>query len=133
MDAKIFVIITGAILVIAILVSLVMMRRNPNRFTYDTAHGTRPRASEGEGNTSQVAFKGRFTMLAAGVGAVFAAIFAKLWSMQMVSCEAVRLPMTLPAALKGVATREPRTRTGVVTTETAPRTEWIGPLSPSRI
>ena len=87
MDAKIFVIITGAILVIAILVSLVMMRRNPNRFTYDTAHGTRPRASEGEGNTSQVAFKGRFTMLAAGVGAVFAAIFAKLWSMQMVSSD----------------------------------------------
>lgn len=87
MDAKIFVIITGAILVIAILVSLVMMRRNPNRFTYDTAHGTRPRASEGEGNTSQVAFKGRFTMLTAGVGAVFAAIFAKLWSMQMVSSD----------------------------------------------
>ena len=85
MDAKILVIITGAILVIAILVSLAMMRRNPNRFTYDTAHGTRPRASEGEGNTSQVAFKGRFTMLTAGVGAVFAAIFAKLWSMQMVS------------------------------------------------
>ena len=87
MDAKILVIITGAILVIAILVSLVMMRRNPNRFTYDTAHGTRPRASEGEGNTSQVAFKGRFTMLAAGVGAVFAAIFAKLWSMQMGSSD----------------------------------------------
>lgn len=87
MDAKLIVIVAGAILVVAIVVALILMRRNPNRFIFDTVDGTRPRATEGEGNTPQLAFKTRFTLLTAGVGAVFAAIFAKLWSMQMVSSD----------------------------------------------
>lgn len=87
MDAQIVVVIAGVILVLAIVASIVVLRRGGGKFTFDTKNGTRPRATEGEGNTPGVAFKGRFTMLTAAVGAVFAAITAKLWSMQMVSSD----------------------------------------------
>ncbi len=87
MDAKLIVIVAGLILVAAIIAALIMLHNNPDRFTFDTVDGTRPRATEGEGNTPQVAFKSRFTWLTVGVGAVFAAIFTKLWSMQMVSSD----------------------------------------------
>lgn len=87
MDAQFIVIIAGAILVVAIVGSLVFLHSHNGRFTFDTKTGTRPRASEGEGNTASVASNGRFKLLTAGVGAVFAAIIAKLWSMQMVSAD----------------------------------------------
>ncbi len=87
MDAQLIVIIAGAILVAAIIGSLVFLHGYNGKFTFDTKNGTRPRASEGEGNTSSTSSNGRFKMLAAGVGVVFAAIVAKLWSMQMVSSD----------------------------------------------
>ncbi|MDO5032537.1 penicillin-binding protein 2 [Corynebacterium sp.] len=87
MDAQLIVIIAGVILVAAIIGSLVFLRGYSGRFTFDTAQGTRPRAAQGEGNTQGVALKGRFKLLTLGVGAVFAAITAKLWSMQMVSSD----------------------------------------------
>ncbi|WP_066832222.1 penicillin-binding protein 2 [Collinsella ihumii] len=87
MDAQIVVIIAGIILFVVIIASLLYLRSAGGKFTYDTQHGTRPRATEGEGNTQGTAFKGRFTMLAAGAGAIFTAIIAKLWSMQMVSSD----------------------------------------------
>ena len=87
MDAQLVVIIAGAILAAAIVGSLIFLRGYSGKFTFDTQHGTQPRASEGEGSTPGVAFKGRFTWLTLGVGAVFAAITAKLWSMQMVSSD----------------------------------------------
>ena len=87
MNAQLIVIIAGLILVAAIIGSLLFLRGYSGRFTFDTKNGTRPRASEGEGSTPQVAFKGRFTMLTAGVAAIFAVIAGKLWSMQMVSSD----------------------------------------------
>ena len=87
MDAQLIVIIAGLILVAAIIGSLFFLRGYSGRFTFDTAQGTRPRAAQGEGNTQGVALKGRFKLLTLGVGAVFAAITAKLWSMQMVSSD----------------------------------------------
>ena len=87
MSAQLVVIIAGAILVAAIIGSLLFLRGYSGKFTYDTKTGTRPRAKEGEGSTPGVATKGRFQLLAVGVGAVFAAIAAKLWSMQMVSSD----------------------------------------------
>lgn len=87
MDAQLIVIIAGLILVAAIIGSLLFLRGYSGRFTFDTAQGTRPRAAQGEGNTQGVALKGRFKLLTLGVGAVFAAITAKLWSMQMVSSD----------------------------------------------
>lgn len=87
MDAQIVVVIAGVILVFVIIASLVVLRTNGGRFTFDTQNGTRPRATEGEGSTPGVTFKGRFTMLAIGAGSIFAAIIARLWSMQMVSSD----------------------------------------------
>ncbi len=87
MSSQLTVIIAGIVLVVAIVVALVIMRRGDSRFTYDTQHGTAPRATEGEGNTAATAFKGRFSILTAGVGAMFAALAVKLWGMQMVSSD----------------------------------------------
>jgi len=74
MSSQMTVIIAGIVLVVAIVVALVIMRRGDSRFTYDTQHGTAPRATEGEGNTAATAFKGRFSILTTGVGAMFAAL-----------------------------------------------------------
>ncbi len=87
MSSQMTVIIAGIVLVVAIVVALVIMRRGDSRFTYDTQHGTAPRATEGEGNTASTAFKGRFSILTTGVGAMFAALAVKLWGMQMVSSD----------------------------------------------
>ena len=87
MSSQMTVVIAGIVLVVAIVVALVIMRRGDSRFTYDTQHGTAPRATEGEGNTAATAFKGRFSILTTGVGAMFAALAVKLWGMQMVSSD----------------------------------------------
>lgn len=87
MNAQLIVIIAGCILAAAIIGALLFLRGYSGKFTFDTATGTRPRASEGVGSTSGVKSNGRFKLLTAGVGAVFAAIVAKLWSMQMVSSD----------------------------------------------
>lgn len=87
MDAQLIVIIAGIILVVAIIGSMLFLKGYSGKFTFDTANGTRPRASEGEGSTQGIKSNGRFKLLTAGVGAVFAAIIAKLWSMQMVSSD----------------------------------------------
>lgn len=84
MNAQTLVIIAGFVLLAAVIGSLIFLRGYSGKFTFDTKNGTRPKASEGEGNTSGLAYKGRFTMLTAGVGVMFGAIIAKLWSMQMV-------------------------------------------------
>lgn len=87
MNAQLIVIIAGCILAAAIIGALLFLRGYSGKFTFDTATGTRPRASEGEGSTLGFKSNGRFKLLTAGVGAVFAAIVAKLWSMQMVSSD----------------------------------------------
>ena len=87
MSSQMTVLVAGIVLVVAIVVALVIMRRGDSRFTYDTQHGTAPRATEGEGNTAATAFKGRFSILTTGVGAMFAALAVKLWGMQMVSSD----------------------------------------------
>ncbi|MFQ7393363.1 MAG: hypothetical protein ACLRM9_09090 [Collinsella aerofaciens] len=84
MSSQMTVVIAGIVLVVAIVVALVIMRRGDSRFTYDTQHGTAPRATEGEGNTAATAFKGRFSILTR-CGRDAAALAVKLWGMQMVS------------------------------------------------
>ncbi len=109
MDAQIVVIIAGVILVIVIIACMIVMRTAGGKFTFDTQNGTRPRATEGEGNTSGVVAKGRFTMLTAGVGAIFAAIVAKLWSMQMVSSDYYE-ELSVQNQTRTVTTAAPRGR-----------------------
>lgn len=87
MNAQVIVILAGVLLAAAIVISFVLLRSSGGKFTFDTQNGTRPRASEGEGSTTAVSANGRFKLLSLGVGSVFAAITAKLWSMQMVSSE----------------------------------------------
>lgn len=87
MNAQLVVVVAGILLLAAIVVAIAFLRGHSGKFTYDTQNGTRPRASEGEGNTPGVAFKGRFSILTAGAGALFSALAVKLWTMQMVSSD----------------------------------------------
>ena len=87
MDAQLIVLIAGLVLLAAIVGSLIFLRGYSGKYTYDTKDGTRPRASEGEGNTLGVTFKGRFRLLTLGIGAMLSALVARLWSMQMVSSD----------------------------------------------
>lgn len=47
MSSQMTVIIAGIVLVVAIVVALVVMRRGDSRFTYDTQHGTAPARHRG--------------------------------------------------------------------------------------
>ena len=69
MSSQLTVVVAGIVLVVAIVVALVIMRRGDSRFTYDTQHGTAPRATEGEGNTAATAVEGRVCLHPPGVGA----------------------------------------------------------------
>lgn len=109
MDAQLVVIVAGIILAIAIIGSLFFLRGYSGKFTFDTSTGTRPRAAEGEGNTPGVAMKGRFQLLTMGVGAVFTAVIAKLWSMQMVSSDHYE-ELSLQNQMRTVTTPAPRGR-----------------------
>lgn len=109
MDAKLVVVVAGIILMIAIIGSLIFLRGYSGKFTFDTKNGTRPRASEGEGNTPGVAMKGRFQILTAGALAIFGALAAKLWSMQMVSSEHYE-KLSLQNQTRTVTTPAPRGR-----------------------
>ena len=60
MSSQLTVVVAGIVLVVAIVVALVIMRRGDSRFTYDTQHGTAPRATEGEGNTAATASRAAF-------------------------------------------------------------------------
>ena len=117
MSSQLTVIIAGIVLVVAIVVALVIMRRGDSRFTYDTQHGTAPRATEGEGNTAATAFKGRFSILTTGVGAMFAALAVKLWGMQMVSSDYYE---------KQANSNQTRTVTTPRCTRPHPRPQWRG-------
>ena len=86
MDAQLIVVIAGIIFVAVIIASLFFMRGYSGPYSVSVKSAA-PRASEGEGNTPQVAFKHRFMGLSAAVGVVFSALIAKLWSMQMVSSD----------------------------------------------
>ena len=87
MDARLVVIVAGVILLAAIVGSLVFLRGYSGRFTFDTKNGTRPRASEGEGNTQNVAMKGRFQVLTMIVAGMFTALLTKVWSLQTLSSD----------------------------------------------
>ena len=87
MDAQLVVIIACALLALAIIGSLIFLRGYSGRFVFDTKTGTRPRATEGQGNTVDLSLKGRLKLLTIGVGAALGALGVKLWSMQMVSAD----------------------------------------------
>ncbi|WP_085830330.1 penicillin-binding protein 2 [Collinsella vaginalis] len=109
MDAQLVVIIAGAILVAAIIGSLLFLRGYSGRFVFDTKTGTRPRATEGQGNTTDLSLKGRLKLLTIGVGAAIGALAVKLWSMQMVSSDYYE-NLSEQNRTRTVTTRAPRGR-----------------------
>ena len=80
------VIATLLAIVLAALVVLVLINRGEARFTFDIG-GQAPRASGGADNSSEKGFKTRLTGLSIFSGSIIAILFAKLWSMQLVSVD----------------------------------------------
>ena len=80
------VIATLLAIVLVALVLLVLINRGEARFTFDIG-GQAPRASGGADNSSEKGFKTRLTGLSIFSGSIIAILFAKLWSMQLVSVD----------------------------------------------
>ena len=75
------------LIVLAVIVGVFVflsLKEGSGRFTFDIG-GHAPTASGGQDSSSETTFKSRLTGLEVAVGAVIAALFAKLWSMQLMS------------------------------------------------
>ncbi len=82
--ASIIVTIIICSLVILGLIALFIMHGSNTRFTFDIG-GQAPHASGGQDQSSEKGFKTRLYGLSLFSGGIFAALLAKLWSMQLVS------------------------------------------------
>jgi penicillin-binding protein 2 len=75
------------LIVLAVIVGVFVflsLKEGSGRFTFDIG-GHAPTASGGQDSSSETTFKARLTGLEVAAGAVIAALFAKLWSMQLMS------------------------------------------------
>ncbi len=86
MDVTIVLIIVCAVLAVALVVIYVVFGRAEAAFTLDIG-GSSPRASGGGDSSADSTLSGRLKGLCAVVGGIFAALVARLWSMQLVSAD----------------------------------------------
>ena len=86
MDLSLVIVIVCAVLAVALIVVFVVYGRSEAAFTLDIG-GASPRASGGSDSSAEKTLSGRLTGFAVVVGAVFATLLARLWSMQLVSSE----------------------------------------------
>lgn len=84
--SPIVIISTLLAIVLAALVVLVLINRSEARFTFDIG-GQAPKASGGSDNSSEKGFKTRLAGLSLFSGGIIALLFARLWSMQLVSAD----------------------------------------------
>ena len=86
MDLSLVIVLICAILAVALVALLLVFGRGEANFTFDIG-GAAPRASGGSDSSAEKTSSSRLVGLAVGVGAVFTALVARLWSMQLVSSE----------------------------------------------
>ena len=86
MDLSFVIVICCVALAIVLVVVLVVFGRSEANFTFDIG-GAAPRAAGGSDSSSGKTVSGRLVGLAVGVGAVFATLVARLWTMQLVSSD----------------------------------------------
>ena len=86
MDFSLVIVIVCVVLAIALVVVFIVFGRSEANFTFDIG-GSAPRASGGSDSSTEKTSSSRLVGLAVGVGAVFSALVARLWSMQLVSSE----------------------------------------------
>lgn len=86
MDLSLVIVIVCVVLALALIVVFLVFGRSEANFTLDIG-GQAPRASGGADSSSEKKASNRLVGLTVGVGAIFAALMARLWSMQLVSSE----------------------------------------------
>lgn len=86
MDLSLVIVIVCAVIAVALVLVLLVYGRSEANFTLDIG-GASPRAAGGSDTSSEKTLTGRLFGFIAFVGAVFAALVARLWSMQLVSPE----------------------------------------------
>lgn len=86
MDFSLVIVLVCGVAAVTLVVLFLLFGRGEANFTLDIG-GSAPRAAGGSDTSSETTVSTRLVGLAVGVGAVFAALLARLWSMQLVSSD----------------------------------------------
>lgn len=86
MDLSLLIIIVCAVIAVVFIALFLVFGRSEAAYTFDIGGGA-PRASGGRDESAETTYSSRLVGFAAVIGAIFAALLARLWSMQLVSSD----------------------------------------------
>ena len=86
MDLSLLIVIVCAVIAVVFIALFLVFGRSEAAYTFDIGGGA-PRASGGRDESAETTYSSRLVGVAAVIGAIFAALLARLWSMQLVSSD----------------------------------------------
>ena len=86
MDLSLLIVIVCAVIAVVFITLFLVFGRSEAAYTFDIGGGA-PRASGGRDESAETTYSSRLVGFAAVIGAIFAALLARLWSMQLVSSD----------------------------------------------
>lgn len=86
MDLSLLIVIVCAVIAVVFIALFLVFGRSEAAYTFDIGGGA-PRASGGRDESAETTCSSRLVGFAAVIGAIFAALLARLWSMQLVSSD----------------------------------------------
>lgn len=86
MDLSLLIVIVCAVIAVVFIALFLVFGRSKAAYTFDIGGGA-PRASGGRDESAETTYSSRLVGFAAVIGAIFAALLARLWSMQLVSSD----------------------------------------------
>lgn len=86
MDLSLLIVIVCAVIAVVFIALFLVFGRSEAAYTFDIGGGA-PRASGGRDESAETTYSSRLVGFAAVIGAIFAALLARLWSMQLVSSD----------------------------------------------
>ena len=86
MDLSLLIVIVCAVIAVVFIALFLVFGRSEAAYTFDIGGGA-PRASGGRDESAETTYSSRLVGFTAVIGAIFAALLARLWSMQLVSSD----------------------------------------------
>lgn len=86
MDLSLLIVIVCAVIAVVFIALFLVFGRSEAAYTFDIGGGA-PRASGGRDESAETTYSSRLVGFAAVIAAIFAALLARLWSMQLVSSD----------------------------------------------
>ncbi|MBS6400936.1 MAG: penicillin-binding protein 2 [Atopobiaceae bacterium] len=86
MDLSLLIVIVCAVIAVVFIALFLVFGRSEAAYTFDIGGGA-PRASGGRDESAETTYSSRLVGFAAVIGGIFAALLARLWSMQLVSSD----------------------------------------------